>query len=463
MITTAVGMVFDRPIAADARAGIAAGIRLFEDRPVATVVVGDEPEPRPFTADDGNVIERVVDDARTNGLPLLVVIHGATVDPTGGLDDLAGWGRVARAITAASGVVPTFLVLDGPFVSGIALLIGLFDVVLATDRGVSYVSSPAAVAATTGRVVDAEALGGTATHSTMSGATHVLVDDVPDALDAVAQLLAHLPQNNAEAPPLSFTPDPIDRHCPELEAIVPPDDRHVYDVRSVIQSIVDDGEFTELSAGFGQAIVCALAGLGGQPVGVVANQPAHLAGAIDIESSQKAARFVQWCDAFGLPLLTLVDTPGYLPGRDLEWSGMIRYGGQLAFAYAAATVPRVCVVLRKAFGGAYIVMDCKTMGNDMCVAWPDASIAVMGAAGAVQILHARQLAGLPVGEHAEARAQLEAEYEVTHLNPHEAARRGYVDAVIDPARTREVLCRGLPSLMGKRPEPVTRKHHNGPL
>jgi acetyl-CoA carboxylase carboxyltransferase component len=234
-------------------------------------------------------------------------------------------------------------------------------------------------------------------------------------------------------------------------------------MRRVITELVDDGDLLELGGGFGQAMVCGLGRLGGLSIGIVANQPAHLAGAIDIASSQKAARFVQWCDALGLPLITLVDTPGYLPGRDLEWDGMIRHGGQLAFAYAAATVPRICVLMRKAYGGAYIVMDCKTMGNDLCVAWPRAEIAVMGASGAVQILEARRLAGLPTDEAAEVRSQLEDEYAERYLNPLEALARGYVDQVIDPAETRATLTRALPSLLGKRTAPATRKHSNGPL
>jgi acetyl-CoA carboxylase carboxyltransferase component len=461
-LLTAIEPIDQRPIAADARAGIAAGVRLIDDHEVGCFVVGEIPELRAFEAEDAAVVARVIDDARACGLPIVGVVHGATVDATCGISGLDGWGRVARAIAAASGVVPTILVIDGPMVTGLALVAGLFDVVVVTDQAVAYVSSPASVAATTGRLIDAVDLGGAATHANRSGAADIRVRNLHAALEAVASVLAHLPANNAEPPPVAYTDDPLDRASPLLDSIVPDDVRVGYDVRFVIEEIADDAGFVELGAGFGQAMVCGLAGLGGHPIGVVANQPAHLAGAIDIESSQKAARFVQWCDAFGIPLLTIVDTPGYLPGRDLEWAGMIRHGGQLAFAYAAATVPRLCVILRKAYGGAYIVMDCKTMGNDLCVAWPRAEIAVMGAAGAVQILHARALAGLPIDEHGEERARLEAEYERTHLNPDEATRRGFVDAVIEPSRTREVLCRGLPSLLGKRSEPVARKHHNGP-
>ena len=452
-----------RPIAADARPGVGAGIRDVDGHSVACFEIGDGPEPRPLTADDSRVVHRVIDDGQNSGLPIVGIVHGATVDATCGIEGLDGWGHVAASLARASGVVPTILVLDGPCVSGLALVVGLFDVVIATDRAVAYVSSPAAVATTTGRLVDAFDLGGAATHSSRSGVAHLRAPDLAGAMSLLTQLLDLLPLNNADAKGEALSSDPIDRSCDRLGEIVPPDPRRSYDVRRVLDEILDDGHHLELSAGFGQAIVCALGTLAGHTVGIVANQPAWLAGAIDIESSQKAARFVQWCDAFGIPLLTVVDTPGYLPGRDLEWAGMIRHGGQLAFAYAAATVPRLCVVLRKAYGGAFIVMDCKTMGNDLCVAWPSAEIAVMGAAGAVQILHARELGTLPETERDHERSRRESEYEMTHVNPHEAARRGYVDAVIDPERTREVLCRALPSLLGKRTTPPVRKHHNGPL
>jgi acetyl-CoA carboxylase carboxyltransferase component len=254
--------------------------------------------------------------------------------------------------------------------------------------------------------------------------------------------------------------DPPVRRSDRLVDMVPEDPRRGYDIRSVIEELVDHGEMIELSPAFGPAMVCALARLDGMPVGFVANQPARMAGAIDIESSQKAARFVNWCDAFGVPLVTLVDTPGYLPGRDLEWEGMIRFGGQLAFAYAGATCPRVSLILRKAFGGAYIVMDSKTMGNDAAYAWPAAQLAVMGAPGAVQILHGRSLGKDDDGSH---RAALEAEYTATHLNPADALQRGLVDAVVDPGDTRRVLCGAIRSLRDKRPTLPERRHSNGPL
>jgi acetyl-CoA carboxylase carboxyltransferase component len=245
---------------------------------------------------------------------------------------------------------------------------------------------------------------------------------------------------------------------------VPRGGRASYDVRAVIGDIVDDGSFVELRARFGASIVTGLARIAGMPVGVLANQPSQLAGAIDIESSQKGGGFVRFCDAFNLPLVTLVDTPGFRPGRDQEWRGMIRHGAKLAFAYAEATVPRVCVVLRKAYGGAFIVMDCKSMGNDCAVAWPTAEIAVMGAKGAVEILGRRDLSAVPEGPDRDVRrAQLEAEYEAVHLSPAAALDRGYVDEVIDPVDTRRVVAGALAALAAKRERLGARRHENIPL
>jgi acetyl-CoA carboxylase carboxyltransferase component len=258
-----------------------------------------------------------------------------------------------------------------------------------------------------------------------------------------------------EEPPRWFSDDPVDRLTPEAGGCIPAAPSGGYDVRDVARTIVDDGDLLELRAGWAPNLVTALATIGGRPVGIVANQPVSIAGTLDIPASQKGARFVSSCDAFGLPLLTLVDTPGFYPGKDLEWRGMIRHGAQLAFAYARATVPRVAVVLRKAYGGAYIVMDCRTMGSDLYLAWPSAEIAVMGAKGAVEILHRR--------EDPERRLELEAAYEERFLNPYVAADRGFVDAVIDPADTRREVAAAFDLLSTKRESLTRRKHDNSPL
>jgi acetyl-CoA carboxylase carboxyltransferase component len=452
-----------RPIASGASDRAAASVCELDQEPLVFLRVGAPGGGLAFGTAESHVACRAVDDARAAGMPLLVHFAGATVDPADGPTGLAAWGALARALAAASGVVPLVAVVDGPVVTGLSLVLGLVDVVVVCDGALAFVSGPAAVSTTTGRQIDADLLGGSQLHTHVSGVAHLLATDLDHALAVVADLLAHLPPNNAEDPPRLASFDDPERRCERLGRIVPDDPRVGYDVRHVVAELADDGELLELGSTWGQAIVCGLARLGGHPVGVVANQPGHLAGAIDIASSQKAARFVQWCDAFGLPLLTLVDTPGYLPGRDLEWDGMIRHGGQLAFAYAAASVPRMCVILRKAYGGAYIVMDCKTMGNDLCLAWPSAEIAVMGAAGAVQVLEARRLAGLDGADAEAERARLEADYAERHLHPREALDRGFVDALVDPAETRAALVRALPSLLAKRAEPIRRKHRNGPL
>ena len=288
-----------------------------------------------------------------------------------------------------------------------------------------------------------------------SGVASLLAADLDDARDLVAVLLAHLPAHTDEDPPRLPTRDAVSRLTPEAGRLLPATVTGSYDVREVARTVVDDGELLELRAGWAANLVTALATIGGRPVGIVANQPQTLAGTLDIAASQKGARFVAFCDAFNLPLLTMVDTPGFSPGKDQEWRGMIRHGAQLAFAYARATTPRISLTLRKSYGGAFIVMDSKTMGNDLALAWPTAEIAVMGAKGAVEILHRR------ADPHD--RARLEADYEARLLNPYEAADRGYLDAVIDPADTRAELAAALEVLATKREPAVPRSHGNTPL
>ncbi|HEY3140589.1 MAG TPA: carboxyl transferase domain-containing protein, partial [Acidimicrobiales bacterium] len=288
-------------------------------------------------------------------------------------------------------------------------------------------------------------------------------EDVADALEIVGEILSFLPANSLEVPPLTPTLDPADRGCGNVAVIVPSNERASYDVREVIAEIVDDGGFVELRERFAASLVVGLARISGMPVGIVANQPSQLAGALDIESSLKGARFVRWCDSFNLPLVTLVDTPGVRPGRDQEWRGIVRHGAKLAFAYAEATVPRVSIVLRKAYGGAYIVMDCKAMGNDCALAWPSAEIAVMGAKGGVEIVHRKALLAMADDQRDLQRAELEAEYAAEHLSPRVAAERGFIDEVIDPATTRLAVAEALMALAAKREPTVRRRHDNIPL
>jgi acetyl-CoA carboxylase carboxyltransferase component len=399
-------------------------------------------------------VKRAVDA----GVPIVGVLDTGGADVLEGVAALHAWGRMARALTQASGVVPICLIVTGAAVSGPALLLGLADVVVATPATIAYVTGPGTVEEMTGRPVTREALGGFGVHSGRSGVAHVVAADEEEALEVVADLLSFLPANVAEVAPVYASGDPADRPCYRAAAIVPANPNTPYDVRELVADVVDDGDLFELRAGYAPALTTALARIDGHPVGVLANNPLHLAGTLDIEASRKGARFVRWCDAFGLPLVTFVDTPGFLPGVEQEWRGMIRHGAELAFAYALATVPRLCVVVRKAYGGAYIVMDAKGMGNDLCVAWPGAELAVMGASGAVAILNRRELAADP-----DSRPALEADYQATFCTPRVALERGFVDRLVEPHETRAVLARGLRALANKREQLPHRKHENTPL
>jgi acetyl-CoA carboxylase carboxyltransferase component len=401
---------------------------------------------------DGDSLAHAARMALRLRVPLVLELATSGADVSEGVDALHGWGGAAAAVAACSGVVPVVVAATGPVISGPALLLGLADLVVMTGSAVAFVSGPSMVAEFTGVRVGLESLGGVGVHATASGLCAVQTDDIGTA---IAELLSYLPPHADEEGPVLPTRDPVHRSVPELRSVVPARGNESYDVRDVARAVVDDGVLCELWARWAPQLVTALGRVAGRPVGIVANQPRSLAGTLDIVASQKAARFVRFCDAFNLPIVTFVDTPGFLPGKDLEWRGMIRHGAELAFAYAEATVPRVCFILRKAFGGAYIVMDSRGLGNDLCLAWPGAEVAVMGAPGAVQILHRRTPPA--------ARARLEDEYTDRYLTPWPASERGYVDGVIDPAATRIVLARALAALSSKREPLVGRKHDAGPL
>lgn len=393
--------------------------------------------------------------ARDKRLPLVLVLASSGADLREGVAALHGWGEAAREITQCSGVVPTIAIVDGPAVSGPALLIGLCDMVIMTTGSFAFVSGPMMVAQMTGIVVDNEELGGVDIHSRQSGVASLVANDIAHATALLDEVLRYLPDHVDELSAIIESGDRSDRVCTELNTILPLSSTGSYDVRHVIESIVDDGVHLELRAGWANNVVTTLASIGGRAVGIVANQPLALAGTLDIQASQKAARFVAFCDAFNLSIVTLVDTPGFYPGKDLEWRGMIRHGAQLVFAYGRATVPRVCVILRKSYGGAYIVMDSKRMGNDVCLAWPTAELAVMGAGQAAAILQRRATP--------DERAAFEADYEERLLNPYVAAERGYVDGVIAPDETRIEVLAALDMLSNKREKFPKRKHDNGPL
>jgi acetyl-CoA carboxylase carboxyltransferase component len=453
------------PIGRGRSGSVEAGVGEAPWLPSPVTVAWFRGSPTAMSVADTEVIARTVHSGIDAGVPVVGVLGRVGVGAQASMASLHGWGELSRALATASGLVPTVLVVDGPCLGGPALLLGLADLVVMTTRAQAFVNAPETSARITGsEVLDADLLGGSWVHGTRTGVADVVADDLDAALDVVADLLDHLPPNNHEPPPPVAVHDPVDRPTAAAAAAVPADRRASYDVRRVIADLVDDGTFLELRPRFGPSVVTGLARVAGMPVGVLANQPSQLAGALDIEGSQKGGRFVRFCDGFGLPLVTLVDTPGFRPGRDQEWRGMIRHGAKLAFAYAEATVPRVCVVLRKAYGGAFIVMDCKSMGNDCALAWPSAEIAVMGAKGAVEILNRRDLAGVPEGaERDERRRSLETAYEDRYLPPAEAAERGYVDEVIDPVDTRRAVAGALAALAAKRERLRARRHDNIPL
>ena len=430
-------------------------IRDLDGRQVVWAEFATDDRPTSLTSASSEQLVVAADSARTQHLPLVYVLSTSGADINEGVPALHAWGRVAAALAACSGVVPTSVIVSGPAVSGPALLLGIADLTVMTETSYAFVNGPTMVEQFTGINISVDELGGAAHHARSTGVATAVVVDRAAAVDMVSQLLSYLPDHVDAEPPRDLVDDPADRPCPEAGALIPPTSTGSYDVRKVAAAIVDDGSLLELRDRWAANVVTAFAPIDGRPVGIVANQPMILAGTLDIPASQKAARFVALCDAFNLPIITLVDTPGFYPGKDLEWRGMIRHGAQLVYAYARATVPRICVILRKSYGGAYIVMDSKTMGNDLCLAWPWAELAVMGAGQAAAILQRRATP--------EARAAFEADYTQRLLNPYVAAERGLVDAVIDPADTRVEIAAALATLDDKRELLAGRKHGNSPL
>jgi len=418
-------------------------------------------------------IHKVMDLALDAGAPLIALNDSGGARIQEGVTALAGYGGIFRRNVRASGVIPQISVILGPCAGGAAYSPALTDFVfMVREAAHMFVTGPDVVAAVTGERVSHADLGGAGIHERKSGVATFVCDDEESCLRDVRSLMALLPVAGADQPGADQAGtnltgagqtrvDPPDRSCPRLLDIVPADPRKPYDVRNVIQEITDDGEFMELHRGWARNIVCALARIGGQTVGIVASQPIVRAGVLDIRASQKGARFVQLCDAFSIPLVTLVDVPGFLPGVHQEHHGIIRHGAQLLYAYCDATVPRIQVILRKAYGGAYIVMDSRSIGADLSFAWPVNEIAVMGADAAVGVLHRRELAA--ADDPDTLRARLAAQYRDRLMHPYYAAEQGLVDDVIDPADTRAVIARALAALRGKRTARPARKHGNPPV
>ncbi len=448
-------MVSTEPVAANSLSRTQSAVEFAPDqRPRVVVRISDSSESA-LTTQDADVLAAGARSALERGIPLLVEFKAKGPAAQEELAVTFAVGEAARQLTTCSGRVPTIGILQGDAVAGPSLLLGLLDHVIVVDGSHAFVSGPQMVSEFTGVEFNRTELGGTSVLSQNAGIASISAQDLEAAYDLADELLSMLPASNEEAPPIIQTADAVERQLPDVADILPETAMGAYDVRDVVAEILDDAWFFELRKDFAPNLITGFGSIGGHPVGIVANQPMAIAGTLDIPSSQKGARFVAFCDAFNLPLVTFVDTSGFYPGKDLEWRGMIRYGAQLAFAYARATVPRINVTLRKSYGGAYIVMDSKYMGNDLAFAWPSAEIAVMGAKGAVEILHRK------ADEHE--RAELERAYEERLLNPYIAAQRGTVDAVITPQETRSKVGESLRLLLSKREVLPKRKHDNTPL
>ena len=406
---------------------------------------------------------KVMDMAVRNGAPCIGLNDSGGARIQEGIDALAGFAEIFERNILSSGVVPQISCIMGPCAGGAVYSPALTDFTfMVKNTSYMFLTGPAVVKSVTGEVVDQEQLGGASVHASKSGVAHFAADNEEETIAGVKELLGYLPQNNLESAPLKETADPVNRVDDALNAIIPDNPNKAYDMYGVIRSIVDDNVFFEVHKDFAKNIIVGFAHMNGRSVGIVANQPAVLAGVLDINASRKAARFVRFCDAFNIPLVTLVDVPGFRPGTQQEYGAIITNGAKLLYAYGEATVPKVTVTLRKAYGGAHIVMSCKQLRGDINYAWPSAQIAVMGADGAVNILYAKDMKEDP--EHAQTIFdEKKKEYEDLFSNPYQAAQKGYVDDVIEPRNTRFRVIRALEQLAGKQANVPAKKHDNLPL
>lgn len=444
--------------------GVVTGYGTIDDRPVCVYS-------QDFTVFGGSLGEvygekiiKIMDFALKTGRPIIGINDGGGARIQEGVVALGLFGEIFRRNTLASGVIPQVSLIMGPCAGGAVYSPAMTDFVVMVNRiSHMFITGPDVIKTVTGEDVGFEALGGALTHNATSGNAHHMATDEKEALEFVKSLLSYLPSNNLEDPPAypeqaDLTTTPADL---ELDTIIPDSPNHPYDMLQVVEHILDDGDFLQTQSLFAPNIITGFGRVEGHSVGVVANQPMQFAGTLDIDASEKAARFVRTCDAFNVPVLTFVDVPGFLPGTDQEWNGIIRRGAKLIYAYSEATVPLITIITRKAYGGAYDVMGSKHLGADLNLAWPTAQIAVMGAQGAVNILHRRRLA--EAEEPEELRQQLIGEYEDALLNPYVAAERGYVDAVIEPSSTRPHIVKALRTLRNKRETLPPKKHGNIPL
>ena len=408
---------------------------------------------------------KVMDQAMKMGAPIIGINDSGGARIQEGINALAGYAEIFQRNILASGVVPQISAIFGPCAGGAVYSPALTDFTI-MSKGTSYMflTGPKVVKSVTGEVVDQEQLGGATVHSTKSGVSHFAVDDEEYGIKLIRKLLSYLPQNNLEDAPLAVCDDPIDRLEDSLNEIIPDSSTKPYDVLEVIRAIVDDGEFLESQKLYAPNIITCFARFNGQSVGIIANQPKILAGVLDINASRKAARFVRFCDAFNIPLVTLVDVPGFLPGTAQEYGGIIIHGAKLLFAYGEATVPKITVILRKSYGGAYCVMSSKHLRGDINYSWPTGEIAVMGPSGAIEIIYSKDIAKIEnEDDKASFISERETEYREAFANPYNAARYGYIDDIIEPRNTRFRIIRALQSLATKKLVNPAKKHNNIPL
>jgi propionyl-CoA carboxylase beta chain len=410
----------------------------------------------------GEKICKVMDLALETGAPVIGLDDGGGARIQEGAPSLAGYGYIFDRNVRSSGVIPQISAIMGPCAGGAVYSPAMTDFIfMVSETSHMFITGPDVIKTVTGEEVSQEELGGALSHASKSGVAHFVAANDEDCLQQIRYLLSFIPSNNFESPPYFQPTDDPTRSCDELIELIPDSANKPYDMHQVISSVFDDGEFYEVHSYWGQNILCGFSRLNGHPVGIVANQPQVLAGCLDITSSTKAGRFVRFCDAFNIPLVAFVDVPGFLPGTDQEFGGIIRHGSKLLYAFSEATVPRMTVITRKAYGGAYVVMNSKHIRADISFAWPSAEVAVMGAEGAVNIIHRKEITS---ADKADARrAELVLEYNELFLTPYIAAERGYVDAVIEPQETRRKLIQALDMLRSKRETIPQRKHGNIPL
>ena len=408
---------------------------------------------------------KVMDQAMKVGAPVIGINDSGGARIQEGVRSLAGYAEIFERNILASGVIPQISAVFGPCAGGAVYSPALTDFIIMSEKNsYMFVTGPKVTKTVTGEDISTENLGGSEVHGTKSGVAHFVVEEEEQGLLLIRKLLSYLPQNNLEEPPLTECDDPIDRKEDELNSIIPENTNQPYDVKDIIYKIVDYSEFLEIHAGYARNIVVGFAKMGGMPVGIVANQPSFLAGVLDIDASRKAARFVRFCDAFNVPVVTLVDVPGFLPGSGQEYGGIIIHGAKLMFAYGEATVPKVTVTLRKSYGGAHCVMSSKQLRGDVNYAWPSAEIAVMGPSGAIEILEGKTLAEINDPEKkAKYIAEKESEYRAKFANPYEAAKYGFIDDVIEPRNTRFRIIRALRTIATKKDPGPMKKHANIPL